>query len=31
VLCDLPNQDGELPCNDEVAYQIADVIREVRP
>src|SRR5918911_3707063 len=23
--------DASLPCNDEVAYQIADVIREARP
>jgi LmbE family N-acetylglucosaminyl deacetylase len=27
----LPYADASLPCNDEVAYQIADVIREVRP
>ena len=27
----LPYKDAELPRNDEVAYQIADVIREVRP
>jgi N-acetylglucosamine malate deacetylase 1 len=27
----LPFADASLPCNDEVAYQIADVIREVRP
>lgn len=27
----LPYADAALPCNDEVAYQIADAIREVRP
>jgi LmbE family N-acetylglucosaminyl deacetylase len=27
----LPYADASLPCNDDVAYQIADVIREVRP
>ncbi len=27
----LPYPDAELPCNDEVALAIADVIREVRP
>jgi LmbE family N-acetylglucosaminyl deacetylase len=27
----LPYADASLPCNDEAAYQIADVIREVRP